>query len=470
MKENKIRIKEIQEKLNSNTFCILPWIHLSTRPGGVVRVCCTANASSVGPTNDKKYGGMVGVLKSQEGKPVNLNDNTFLDVWNGQYMKNIRLKMLNGEEPPSCIKCYKEEKSGFSSKRIWETEYWFNKIGEKAFEIIKKTKEDGSIEPKLIYLDLRFGNKCNLSCIMCSPHDSSLWIPLWNEYYDKIKNKALKETSQWKKEDNPDGKYNWYKNNQSFWDELYNQIPNMKQLYFAGGESTIIEEHYSLLEKIVDMGYSKNIELRYNSNGIELPKKLFDLWSKFQKVKFHFSIDSIYSWNDYIRYPSKWETIEQNLNLLDNLSDNIEITIASALQVLNIYYIPEFIKWKLNKKYKKINIWPSGAGLINFHIVYHPPHLNIKILPKEFKKKISEKYENFFIWLENNWELSGAPTKEDFLKSTYGIKRMKGFLNFMNSEDWSSRMEEFKEYINLMDKIRKTDFKKTFPEMKELLD
>lgn len=84
---------------------------------------------------------MVGILKSQEGIPVNLNDNTFLDVQNRQYMKNIRLKMLNGEEPLICIKCYKEEKSGFSSKRIWETEYWFNKIGEKAFEIIKKQKK-----------------------------------------------------------------------------------------------------------------------------------------------------------------------------------------------------------------------------------------------------------------------------------------------------------------------------------------
>ena len=40
----------------SKTFCILPWVHLSTRPDGQMRVCCTANASSVGPTNDKVVG------------------------------------------------------------------------------------------------------------------------------------------------------------------------------------------------------------------------------------------------------------------------------------------------------------------------------------------------------------------------------------------------------------------------------
>jgi len=42
--------------LPSKTFCALPWMHLSTRPDGAMRVCCTANASSVGPTNDKIRG------------------------------------------------------------------------------------------------------------------------------------------------------------------------------------------------------------------------------------------------------------------------------------------------------------------------------------------------------------------------------------------------------------------------------
>ena len=100
------------KKYPSKTFCILPWVHLSTRPDGSMRVCCTANASSVGPTNDKEHGGMVGVLKDREGKPSNLNVNDFLSSWNSDYMKNVRTQMLNGEEPPSCSKCFKEERAG----------------------------------------------------------------------------------------------------------------------------------------------------------------------------------------------------------------------------------------------------------------------------------------------------------------------------------------------------------------------
>ena len=38
----------------SKTFCPLPWIHLATRPNGDVRVCCTANASGAGITDEKE--------------------------------------------------------------------------------------------------------------------------------------------------------------------------------------------------------------------------------------------------------------------------------------------------------------------------------------------------------------------------------------------------------------------------------
>ena len=59
-------IKVDNNGLPSKTFCILPWVHLSTRPDGSMRVCCTANASSVGATNDKKHGGQVGILKTDD--------------------------------------------------------------------------------------------------------------------------------------------------------------------------------------------------------------------------------------------------------------------------------------------------------------------------------------------------------------------------------------------------------------------
>ncbi len=446
----------------SPTFCILPWIHLSTRPNGHLRLCCTANASSAGKTNDKKWGGEVGILKNSDGKPANLNTSDLNSAWNNSYMKTTRQMMLKGEIPNSCSKCFKEEAAGHRSKRNWETEYWKKRLSIK--ELVENTKPCGEVKPQISYLDLRLGTKCNLKCIMCSPHDSSMWIKDWNQLYPRIENPDLKEIMIWNNKGKvDDASYNWHVDNPVFWEQLYSQLPNIKQLYFAGGEATIIKEHYALLKKCIDRGYASKIQLRYNSNGVDIPESLFDLWSEFESVRFHFSIDNINEMNDYIRFPSKFNEISDQLRRLDSLKGNYEFTIACAVQVLNIYYIPDMIKWKLSQEFKNINTFSNGAGLINYHFVYHPAHLNVKVLPNWFKERVEEKYNDFYIWLKENYR-----NDDKFLNHSYGIKRLKGMVNFMKSEDWSNRLPQLEEYLYHMDSIRNTDFKDIFPEMSEI--
>jgi hypothetical protein len=441
-----------------------------------MRVCCTANASSVGATNDREHGGMVGILKTDDGKPNNLNVSDFLSSWNSTYMKNVRRQMMNGEKPPSCLKCYKEEAAGHRSKRQWETEYWSKRVS--VDKLIENTNDDGSVPPQLAYIDLRFGTKCQLACVMCSPHDSSGWIKDYKAIFPAVENASLKTTMQWKDKGSYNGSsYNWHKQNPVFWEQFYEQIPNMQQIYFAGGESLIIEEHYEILEKCIEMGYAKDLEIRYNSNGVEWRDDLFDLWKHFKLVRFHYSIDSIEEMNDYIRYPSKWKRQKEVFHILDKeTSNNVEITVACAVQALNIYYIPDLIKWKLEQNFNKINMWPFGAGGVNYHFVYHPPHLNVKILPNEFKEKCRKKYEEFYPWWEANWEKGipswhkGKVTYEDWRTANYGIQRLEGMLQFMESEDWSIRLPEMKEFLELCDKQRSTSWQDVFPDMKGIFN
>ena len=463
-------------KLPSETFCILPWVHLSTRPDGSMRVCCTANASSVGPTNDKEHGGMVGVLKDDMGRPNNLNITDFESSWNSTYMRNVRQQMLNGEKPPSCIKCYKEEDAGHNSKRMWETDYWMERVD--LDSLIANTKENGEVPPQLAYIDLRFGTKCQLACVMCSPHDSSGWIKDWKAIHPQIQNPSLKSNTQWRDKGSINGSsYNWHRQNPTFWQQFYDQMPHMQQIYFAGGESLIIDEHYEILEEAIRQGIAGDMELRYNSNGVEWRDDLFDLWKQFKLVRFHYSVDSIHAMNDYIRYPSEWKRTEEVFHILDTqTSDNVEVTIACAVQALNVYYLPDFIKWKLEQRFNKVNMWPFGAGLINYHFVYHPAHLNVKVLPAWFKAECRKKYEAFYPWLEENWRLT-IPTwhkyKVEYNKwreAPYGIKRLNGMLSFMESEDWSVRLPEMKEFLDLCDKQRSNSFAETFPEMKGIFD
>ena len=464
-------------KLPSDTFCILPWIHLSTRPDGSMRVCCTANASSVGATNDKEHGGRVGIIKTEDGKPANLNTSDLESSWNNTYYRSVRKMMMNGEKPASCLKCYKEEAAGHRSKRQWETEYWLNN-GINIEELMGETYDDGSTNSKLRYIDIRMGTKCQLGCVMCSPHDSSGWVKDWKGLYPQISNESLKETMNWDDKGKTFGaSYNWHKDNPIFWDQFYKQIPHMRQLYFAGGESTVIEEHYDILDKVIEMGYAGEMEVRYNSNGIEIPDRLLEQWSHFKLVRFHYSIDSIEGMNDYIRYPSKWEHQLKMFKRLDEeTSNNVEVTIACAVNALNIHYIPDFLKWKLTQNFHKINMWPFGAGGINYHFVYWPPHLNVKVLPREFLDKTEKKYEEFIEWWTENYELGvpvwhkGKVSREKWLDAAYGVKRLRGMINFARSEDWTRRLPEFREYLSKLDAMRGTDFRKTFPDMAYLMD
>jgi sulfatase maturation enzyme AslB (radical SAM superfamily) len=251
---------------------------------------------------------------------------------------------------------------------------------------------------------------------------------------------------------------------------MYAQIPNLKQVYFAGGEPLMIREHKWFLEEIIRQGYADKILIRYNTNGLLVDDEIIDLWKQFKKVKVGFSIDAIGDRNYYIRYPSDWATIEKNLHKLDNTPDNIQVSIATAIQILNIKHLADFAKWKITQNFKKVNLEntvggiQAGGGIINMHLLYMPTYLSIKLLPPEDKAEVRRIFAELANWLHANYRQD-----EDFWKQNpYGWKRWQGILNFMDAEDHTEQLPAFKEYIEKLEAIRGTDFKATFPELAHL--
>ena len=66
-------------------------------------------------------------------------------------------------------------------------------------------------------------------------------------------------------------------------------------------------------------------------------------------------------------------------------------------------------------------------------------------------------------WWKENWELGvpewkkkkkkkkkGKVDYDTWLNDAYGIQRLEGILNFMDSEDWSVRLPEMQEFLNFM--------------------
>lgn len=453
-------IKIIEEKTGSPTFCALPWIHMATRPNGDARVCCVANASGA-HTGD--HG--VGLVKKENGEPANFGRDTPLSAFNNDYMKSIRLTMLDGKIPASCTKCFEEESNGVVSKRLWEMYEW-NRDGLDFNELITGTDSSGAVPPVIRYLDLRLGHTCNLKCVMCSPHDSSRWLQDYDKLVEKTKSKIVIHQVEFNKSE-----FNntWYEKPE-FWDDVFEQIPHITQLYFAGGEPLMIKEHRRFLDEIIKRGYSKNISLRYNSNGIFVNEDIVNVWSQFKQVRYAFSIDAILEKNSYIRYPTDWADIERSLWLMDNTPDNIHCAIACAVQIFNIKHIIDFAKWKLSQGFKKINKFSldgfeTGGGIINLHLLYIPTFLSARILPQADKDEIAQQFAEFKQWLWDNYRQDDNFWKDN----AYGWQRWEAILRFVMAEDHSRLLPDFKEYVDNLDSIRGLDAKSVFPELRHLL-
>jgi organic radical activating enzyme len=454
--------KQITDLTGAPSFCVLPWIHLATRPNGDMRICCVANASGA---DSGEYD--VGLVKKENGQPANFAHDLPTEAFNNDYMKSVRKTMLEGAVPASCTKCFKEEQEGIASKRIWETGTWHLQEEIDIKELIAETAEDGTVPYKLQYLDLRLGNTCNLKCIMCSPHDSSQWVIDHKKVYPIFQSPLIKKQMGWDKKLHN----NFWHENPEFWEEVFDQIPNIKQLYFAGGEPLMIREHRMFLEEIIARGYAKQISLRYNTNGILVDDAIIAIWEQFKKVKVGISLDGIQERGHYIRYPLDWKTVEANLIKLDSAADNIQTQVACAVQILNIKHIPDFIKWKVRMNFKKINFDKNasgqliGGGLIGVHLLWIPTWLSLRVLPAEDKAEVRALFAELQQWLWDNY----THDKEFWETNPYGWKRWEGILDWMDAEDHTKLLPDFREYITTMDAERKTDFKTVFPELAHLL-
>jgi sulfatase maturation enzyme AslB (radical SAM superfamily) len=373
-------------------------------------------------------------------------------------MKDVRLTMLEGKIPASCSKCIAEESRGVASKRIWETGSWMED-GIDVEELIKQTEEDGTVPEKLVYLDLRLGHTCNLKCVMCSPHDSSQWVGDHKKMYPLFQAKELKEQMSW---DRKEFNNKWHEN-PDFWKEMYAQIPNLKQVYFAGGEPMLIERHYDFLERCVEAGAAKHIIVEYNTNMSTLPTRVTNLWKSFKQVRVGASVDGMEAVQEYQRSPAKWDKTLDNLRKVDALPSNIVSWLAFTVTAYNVNHMIDFMKWKLSdSNLKRVNS-TNRRPIITHHVAHHPKHLNVRVLPDAYKQDVTTRFNEFLQWVKD------SKYNEYIIKQAEDI--VKGVTSYMNSESYyDSHWNEFLKYTKQLDSIRNENLLDVEPKFKDYIN
>ncbi|NQY99433.1 MAG: radical SAM protein [Bdellovibrionales bacterium] len=451
---------------SSDTWCPIPWTGLGVRTVGDLRYCCHSQSSK-----------SRGLLRSQDGAILNLKENRLSDGVNADLLKEVRTAMLKGERHSGCQRCFKEEDAGIHSRRLSEQVTWEQYSIE---DCSKKTKPDGSISLSdfpVRYLDLRFGNKCNLKCRMCGPSESDKWydltLKLWNEDEFKDGHRTLKIIKDDKgrvglKVD----PYKWHESS-SFWAELEEYLPQIERIYLAGGEPLLIDAQFEFLQKCIDLGHSGHITLEYNSNLTALNERIVKIWSEFKKVEVGISIDGIGEINNYIRAGSDWNKLEKNIVALDRAAGNFKLWIASTIQIYNLYHLPQFMWWSVSNKFQRINRSKIGREFFTPHPLTNPAFLAITTFPQKSKLKIRE-----------HFELEKRKFSEQILEcEVFGLgegfqleraqarfpKVLDNYINIMFSRDTSDQIDRFWKYTNRLDEIHGTSFRDVAPETYELM-
>ena len=281
------------------------------------------------------------------------------EFWNSNYIKEVRHQMQNNLWVPDCQKCYAQEEANVHSQR-------------KTYDTLWKDYPEDNL-PSAMDLDL--SNFCNLKCIMCSADRSSQWAGS----VSSVTQEQL--------------------------DNLCSISSNIKQLTIQGGEPSIMPEFVYYFKHLEKIGIINDIEIDCISNLTNVNNKFYELLSKFKNVRILASIDAYGSANNYIRHPSNFERIEQNLIELST-RPNLEISVISSTQILSMYNFGKFIEWfkKINEIYKK-----NGKDFsVNINRVTHPNSLNISNAPFKLKQKFVDdinSYDNLDIGLQFNSEI-----------------------------------------------------------------
>jgi MoaA/NifB/PqqE/SkfB family radical SAM enzyme len=404
------------------TICSLPWASVETTPNGEARVCCLSNT----------------LITQTNGHPYNLKDHTLQEIFESDYMKNLRQNFLDGKKPSTCNKCWSVEEAGGLSKRILASHHLEHK---EVFDEI----DYSNIDPKTIqFLDLKLGNICNLKCRICGSWSSSKWA---SEQLDYLKKEGVS------KEDQRNSIHyrhlqmgQWPRKTEVFWNEIESYLPGVKYFEFTGGEPMMIQEHFDVLRKSVELGYSKNQMIHYNTNGTHYPEKeIQELFPHFKSINVAFSVDDVEEKFEYQRYPAKWDEVNENIDRWDKIKQEVStITtqVCCTISILNVSNLVCMAQWILTKNF---NSW-------YFNMLHEPKHMSITALPKEVKEKIKVKVLNNNLPQKMHDELKNAVNRID----QYDVMDMRGFKNFRKE-------------IDRTDLYRNQNFAKTFPELNQML-
>lgn len=417
--------------MESDTFCVFPFFNLNSNTDGSVKLCCNIRENLH--------------IKKHTGEEFNLGNDDINEIWNSDYINEVRRKMIFGEKVNECKDCYRHETLSGSSSRTESNKHYKQDI-----EIHKSvnsflTKKSVPLT-SLKSLELRLGNTCNLSCNSCWGYSSSKV----NDERIRIMNKEnnLILNSLWTAERSvPKDINRWYKNYQ-YQQNIETVSRNLHRIYLTGGEPTLIKENRLLLQNLVDTN-NTNCFVSFTTNGTTADSELLDLLKHFPQNEIQISIDGINNQANYIRYPIQWDEFQSNVNKLLAIRST-KIVFYTVVSAYNLFSLSDILKYVDNI---------CSSRPVGWYPIFldNPNFLKTSVWSKNIRSQAVDHLKTEIEKLAN-------------IKMYVGVEVFeKLFDYYTNDFNEISSIDEFINFNAVLDKHRNTNFNSTFPELSCLI-
>jgi organic radical activating enzyme len=366
-------------------------------------------------------------ILDNQGNKFELATANFAAIQNSRHMQKLRSEFLAGRRPETCRKCWNEEDAGRTSKRM----HTLDRLKHSLNEI------EWSTEAKpMMFLDLKLGNICNLKCRICGSWSSSQFAAEEISFLPRAEQKSSHAYQMLRAGA-------WPKENDHFWQQIDTVLDDIRYIEFTGGEPFMIDQHFDMLQGIVDRGIAHQVEIHYNTNGTLFPDRGPDIWKYFKTVEIAFSVDDIGSRFEYQRSNASWGTVKDNINrfrIMRESMPNLQLQCCTTVNVFNMRYLDEVALW----------IALQDFDFVYWNMMHDAWYFSISRLPITAKQHIAD-------------HLATCDAPEQFQEEFVRI------IDFMNRGE-SSDGEETLNQIRRLDQRRQQDLKKTAPELAAILE
>lgn len=412
-----------------NGFCALPFVQYSTYNGGRYRLCCMAK------------------------EPENVVDQEKLGIegtWNHEYIKDVRKRMTAGEWLPECVECQHLERNNIVSSRQWENEQWEDVIDE---VVADASSNEWEVDQPLQF-DFRLGNLCNLQCQMCNKEASHLVSveratmiedglgvdhPDWHGMVANKKEALLQPGIDWTSFDRMIGK--------------------ARKIKLIGGEPTVSPDMFKLLDKAVESGHAHHIELSFYTNITNMQDRWLEQLSKFERVIVNCSLEGMGDMNDYLRPPSKWNSVWKHFDKLVKFSNTkagkrIKVRVTTVNQMTNALHIADF--WKFMHDYQMTS--DRGIGMSSNQLI-EPQYYSMAHSPLWLREEQEKQILSFLDSIKD------SPHYEDYEEPLMEI------VQFGKDSEHVYNPNIMQQYVNVTegyDKFRGHDIHSVSPEFERI--